>query len=622
MHSLRRVGFAIAFVAACSGDPPASAPAPVGSDAAVEGGAIGPSACGPGQSIGDAGDCVTVGVIACGTGFEPDGAQGCRPILPAAACAPGELALPGETACHPVAGCGTGDYGDIPVDPATIYVNAAFGGASDGTKLKPFKRVQDGIDAASAGAIVAVAAGTYTENVSITKSVRLWGRCPKMVEIVGTPPSASIAIVGGGASAEVHSLALRAGKIGLGISNAMYVVVDRVWVHDAGRGIEASNALGPASVVVRGSLVESNENAGILIAAIEGVVESTVVRDTRPNPDGTRGRGLVAQSAGTTPSQVTVRRSLFERNHYESITVLGSAARIEETLVRDTLPQASDAEGGRGVVAVDDFVNRSGLRSTLVLDRCVVDKSRDIGVFIAGSDAQISATVVKDTAEHARLRDAGRGIEVQFDPETNARAKLALRDSLVADNLEAGVFFAAAEGTVDNVVFRDTKGRASDGGGGHGLHVQGLGALAPKVVARGCVVDHSREAGVAVADTSIDLDRVIVRDTAANAAGQLGDGITVVRGGAPADARIERARVENSARSGIAAFGATVRIGRSTLVCNAVAMNGEINGDAPYSFESLGANTCGCGTEAADCKVLSSAIAPPAPFDPGKKSGF
>ncbi|MCP4250336.1 MAG: hypothetical protein GY778_25110, partial [bacterium] len=49
------------------------------------------------------GGCRAVGVTHCATGlFEPDGADGCAPVLPAQTCPPGSLAVIGQTVCQPV----------------------------------------------------------------------------------------------------------------------------------------------------------------------------------------------------------------------------------------------------------------------------------------------------------------------------------------------------------------------------------------------------------------------------------------------------------------------------------------------------------------------------------------
>src|SRR5262245_59224136 len=61
--------------------------------------------CPPGELPLDGGTCQKAGVppSACAAGFMPDGNDGCEPILPVDPCFAGEMAVPGETACRPIA---------------------------------------------------------------------------------------------------------------------------------------------------------------------------------------------------------------------------------------------------------------------------------------------------------------------------------------------------------------------------------------------------------------------------------------------------------------------------------------------------------------------------------------
>src|SRR5262249_49354438 len=147
--------------------------------------------CAAGEVAKDGGGCRPAGIPpeACAEGFMSDPLAGCIAVLPPAACPQGQMAVPGETGCRELTACGTTPWGDAPLDDKTQYVDAAYGSSdSNGTVTKPWKTVQQGVDAAAQqGATIAIAAGTYTEDVHIEgKAVRLWGRCPKMVEIAGT----------------------------------------------------------------------------------------------------------------------------------------------------------------------------------------------------------------------------------------------------------------------------------------------------------------------------------------------------------------------------------------------------------------------------------------------------
>src|SRR5262245_40627524 len=78
-----------------------------------------PAGCEPGEVELDGGACSFVAGIdpnQCGEGFAAQGERSCVEVMPPDRCSPGQMAIPGEMACHPVAQCGAAPYGDIPVD--------------------------------------------------------------------------------------------------------------------------------------------------------------------------------------------------------------------------------------------------------------------------------------------------------------------------------------------------------------------------------------------------------------------------------------------------------------------------------------------------------------------------
>ena len=101
-------------------------------------------------------------------------------------CAEGEL-LDGES-CVPEA-CGLGPWGDLALTDTTIYVDGVTDG--DGSMDAPFRTIQQGADAAylQGGGDVAIAAGTYVENVVLDShhvDVNLMGRCRALVVVDGS----------------------------------------------------------------------------------------------------------------------------------------------------------------------------------------------------------------------------------------------------------------------------------------------------------------------------------------------------------------------------------------------------------------------------------------------------
>src|SRR5262245_38986218 len=107
-------------------------------DACIEPG-VADDGC-PAGTLGlEDGSCEPAGIQSgmCGKGFVHDGDVGCEPILPS--CPRGLMAVPGERACRPVMPCGPHKWGDIPVEPNTQHVDAAYvGGDSDGSATQPW----------------------------------------------------------------------------------------------------------------------------------------------------------------------------------------------------------------------------------------------------------------------------------------------------------------------------------------------------------------------------------------------------------------------------------------------------------------------------------------------------
>ena len=143
-----------------------------------------PVTCQAGELLvtGDTGEpsCLPAGIPSCAAGFVGDDTGGCVAILPNTACASGTMALPGETACRPVTPCGEGTWGEIPVDAGTRHVDPSFGGLGDGSAGAPYTTIAAAVAAAPPGALIALAAGDYHEQVRVEKPLTLWGRCPDL----------------------------------------------------------------------------------------------------------------------------------------------------------------------------------------------------------------------------------------------------------------------------------------------------------------------------------------------------------------------------------------------------------------------------------------------------------
>jgi len=549
----------------------------------------------------------------------------CLPIdLPTEDCPPGQMAVPGEMACHPVMDCGTGRWGTIPVDAATVYVDAAYAGASsDGSEQQPYTTISSAVAAASPGALIAVAAGSYEEDVSITKPVRLWGVCPDLVQIVGQGNAVGpLLILSGASGTEVVGLAATtdASPLTVGVSGAEDVILERLWIHDAsGRGVNVEDALGPTSLTLRHTLVEKNRELGLFVATSAVALDGTVIRDTLPAQgsfNGGVGMSVQGNPATGDPATVMVSASLIERNQDAGVLVAGSSATIEGTVVRDTLPRQSDQGSGRGINAQPNPA--TGTPAIVTVSTSRVERNHEVGVYVSGSTATIEGTVVRDTLPQQSDLSSGRGINVQADPDTAAPSTVTLATSLFERNHDLGVYVSGSAATIGGVVARDTLPRQSDQTRGRGIGVQAdLFTAAPATATiSASLVERNHDVGIIVAGAAATIEGTVVRDTMPRVSDALfGDGIAVFSVLAPASGVVSGSVSEANARAGLSSFGADVSVGGLRLMCNAIDLAGEPHAETPFSFNDLGDNLCGCEQDSSPCKAISAGLAPPEPID-------
>lgn len=346
------VGAAL-FACGCGGDETTAARTTHGATTSNDAGS-----CPGGMEVPGTG-CIAAGVPAdgCAEGFEAEDG-GCSVVLPPSPCGDGTMAIPGEVECHELAACGDGPWGDAPVAATTQFVDASYtGGGSDGSEQHPWTTIQEALDAAADSAVVAVAAGSYHENLwTLGKSVRVWGRCPALVDIVGVAANAPAVQLTEGGAPELHSVSVTGPFVGVFVSGTEGVVVERVRVHDTGfYGLVGAVQFGPTSLAVRDVLVERATGLGIGADGVTMSVERSVVRDIgEKGPAG--GEGILVQQGGS----LTVTRSVVLATYRGGIHAVGSTAVVDGVFVRDVKP---DTKSGRSGFAVAGFTVDAAARS-------------------------------------------------------------------------------------------------------------------------------------------------------------------------------------------------------------------------------------------------------------------
>jgi hypothetical protein len=518
------------------------------------------------------GECARPGIPldGCADGFVHDGAYGCNPTLPVETCPPGLMAVPGETVCRVVKPCGAGTWGDIPIEVDAQHVDASYVGAdSDGSSTRPWTKITDAIVAATPGAMVAIAEGSYGEDVDIGKRVRLWGVCPEKVEVVGQAAIATLLMRASASGTELHGMAVRGPQIGIAIGGANQVLLEGVWVHDTGwRGVAAE--LNAEGARIENSLIESAEEVGIALSGADAEMIGSVVRATRPRSAGQLlGRGVSVQlSCGqtgcdpTTRPHALIQGSVIEGNHEFGMYLSAADATVEGSVVRNTVPRASDSWFGRGIhitpSCLDDICDPS-TRANVTIRGTIVERNHESAVTVMGSDAVLETTVLRTTWPRVLDQRGGNGINIQLTCSItgcipSSRANVRLTRSLVEDVNESGVLVANSDSTLVDSVVRLVRTRPD---------------------------------------------------------GSLGDGVASIAFNGPATVNVERSLIHEIARAGIASFGSSGGITASTITCTAFPLNGEDYDGQEFALQDRGGNKCGCPAASQQCRILSAGLTPP-----------
>lgn len=565
------------------------------------------------------GTCVPVGVPSdgCGEGFTWDDGS-CVPILPAEPCAPGTMALPGETACRPVMDCPTERWGGIDGGAIPQWVDASYGGNdSDGTTDRPWTTIAEAIGAAAPGAVIGIAAGTYDGNLGINgKLVHLRGTCPAEVTVQGVPSgngAPAIVITGAGANGtSLTGLRVTGPSAGVAMSGVQDVVLDRLWLHETGAiGLDVEDPLGAASVSVLDSLIETTTGLGALVLGSVLVFERSVVRGTAD--DGVAPAGLFATASEYTgmPAALTVDRAVARDNASVGIFAVGSSLAIDASYIART--HAVPEGQGYGVGLQDDL--DAGLRGDGVITRTVLSENTLAGINVLASTLRIEATTIADTLPWldpvaGTPFDGGRGLNVQ-DGAMGGRGVVEMVASTIARSRGLGLFAAGADLVLADSRIRDSSSAELENGRGASIQPSVHDASGSRAVIQRSRFSNNQQFGLFVGDSELSLEQSEVRGVIA--AGELGfgDAVASLDG---ASLAIVDSLLADSARAGLSLFGSSASLTGSVLSCHPIDIAVQDLGPTPSALEDGGGNRCGCDDEPHDCKASSTDLEPPSPL--------
>ncbi|MFO0661378.1 MAG: right-handed parallel beta-helix repeat-containing protein [Polyangiaceae bacterium] len=179
--------------------------------------------------------------------------------------------------------------------------------------------------------------------------------------------------------------------------------------------------------------------------------------------------GVLVQSYQGNAS-ATISHSLIEKNQSIGIISSGANVTISEVIVQNTLPASGTNKAGRGIdIEVDPQTHQS---ATGTLSGVVVDATHEFGVFVLGSNISMERSWVHHTQPRASDQKFGRALSIQQDPTTGVIPEAYITSTVLDHQYENGIYLRGAHAKIDNVVVSNTSTQAADGTGGWGIDIE------------------------------------------------------------------------------------------------------------------------------------------------------
>jgi hypothetical protein len=483
----------------------------------------------------------------------------------------------------------------IPLNGTVVHVDATAADGGDGSDGRPYRTVQAAVNAAPVEARISIAAGTYRENVRIARPLTLIGVDAGKVELAGIDPNR--------ATLELRAVTTIAGVsvsgrgIGIAITDTS-ATISNVRVHDTAIvGINVDVTTGTAAARIEHSLIESAAYAGVASFGAEVEIVGSAIRDTR-FLDNKGGPGALGAFFKGKRPKLTVRGSLIERTREVGVGVAGGDLIVEDTVVRD-IEAMSDGGAGTGILASRDKATMT--TPTLLVARSRVANAREMGIAINSGTGTIEQSIVEET--QLRARDNRYGVGIQADPT----AALTIRNVLVRKSRYMGIAFFGAEGTIENTIVQDSVLEGENKSAAGIAIVEGEGRRSNVTLTR-ALADRNVLAGVVVGAVDVTLIDCSVRNTGPRADGTFGDGLVALSKDPEnaANLTIDGLTALNNARAGVTLFGGSAVMRRSRLACNTFDLNVETY-PAPVTLKDDGGNACGCA-ERVPCRAASNSL--------------
>lgn len=456
-----------------------------------------------------------------------------------------EAHFPGEAGCARVGvACPVGDFPEgLPADATVLYVQAGAPAGGDGSLATPFGTLTDALAAAPDGATLAIAKGTYAEEVRLRRSVTLWGACA--AETTLASPSTIYSVLSSGPTVELRNVHIRGG--GGFLQGAGDLTLRGVVLSDTGSD---GLALLDGTTIAEDVIVRRPEGSGVLVGRH---ASATLRRVSIEEPTGyvvvSTGGPVGASDLAAHGAGVSVGFALGAQDDTAMAlerTVLEGPSAIIVTGTSTLVMRDAWIDGGGGVTREFDGLQMYDTAKAR-LERVRIVSARANALFVAESaDALLMDTTI------ARVVDVSPGYGRAVDVEAGGRVSLVRVRIDEAGQVGVLAGDPGSHVQLEDVVVRRTR---SDASGLFGRAVQAqVGATVDGVRVR---LADNREVALAAASpgtrvtiSDLDVSGTLERECVTSTCPGLGGGIGVgaYLGGAVV---LERARVRHSVLVGI-----------------------------------------------------------------------
>jgi hypothetical protein len=362
------------------------------------------------------------------------------------------LACAAATAgCYDDTACLTSVYPPAPAGVSgVVHVSAACGGDTpDGSALRPYNTIQAGIDHAPSGGAVLIAAGTYVENVTVSKPLMVLGGGPDgtaadAAVTVSAPQPNAVVVAAGVQGVLLRGLLIKSPvAVGVRVEGGASATLDRSRVEDTRPAVTGGGygvlAVDDGSIIICFTRILRSAVVGVLFSKARGEVRDSVLESNGRTPGAAGQAGIEVEWA---TGEVWIHGNQITDSAVVGVGARSSAVRLTGNTITGT---RADGQGfGDGILAAPLDGDGGGL-TRLTVEAGNLSADNDRGGVVFSGDAR-GSILGSEFSRNAFGADMGAGIWAQGG--AGAVEPLSITGNTVAGNRYLGIGLTTAASAV------------------------------------------------------------------------------------------------------------------------------------------------------------------------------